>query len=553
MTRANQTGKIALLMSPFLLVILFLVLNILMTLHEWIPSQKFLLMLRPSWESMAVLLLLFVSSALPRRFSKVTIWVLAPVLTVFIAFSFGEAFIRYVYHRGFVPWTDMGFIPSLLNLLFGELPLGSNVISILAVVLILAALLALSFFLLKGIAFLISRPRGLILTAGVSLALIAVSAGFLGVGQFLLDDLAAQVTPPRDDIDLSARSEIPVSLPKEDESAYVFPRLKDRNVYLFFIESYGQTAFSRPEHTSLLGEFMKEAEDKLASAGFAVLSSFLTSPVFGGWSWLAEATFVTGLNIDSQGKYDRLLKTQIRSFSRLFHDAGYYSLLVAPGTVWSDWPEGRRFFQFDEYLLGWDFQYEGPKFPFVPVPDQFAIYRAHQRILDQREQAETQAPAYVQYVLVSSHAPFSKVPAYIENWEDLGDGSIYYDSPNEVFRNEWTKGLEYPEGYSASIRYVLNVISEYLIHHAEEDSLAILVGDHQPKHPISEIKASFSVPVHVVSRDEELLAIFLKFGYTPGLTPRQPSPHPGMESFFKIFMETIHGEAKQGAPVFFTR
>ena len=46
-----------------------------------------------------------------------------------------------------------------------------------------------------------------------------------------------------------------------------------------------------------------------------------------------------------------------------------------------------------------------------------------------------------------------------------------------------------------------------------------------------------SVPIHVWSREPELLEPFLRRGYTPGLVPRQRPPHAGLESFWPGFLE----------------
>ncbi|MGW8301378.1 MAG: hypothetical protein ACWGNO_04875, partial [Desulfobacterales bacterium] len=56
-------------------------------------------------------------------------------------------------------------------------------------------------------------------------------------------------------------------------------------------------------------------------------------------------------------------------------------------------------------------------------------------------------------------------------------------------------------------------------------------GDHQPNVQITGPGSSWSVPVHVISRNKDLLGPFKSKGYTPGLIPRQPPPHPGMETF----------------------
>ena len=48
---------------------------------------------------------------------------------------------------------------------------------------------------------------------------------------------------------------------------------------------------------------------QLEGDGYSAQSAFLTSPTFGGVSWLAHATLQSGMWVDSQQKYDRLAST----------------------------------------------------------------------------------------------------------------------------------------------------------------------------------------------------------------------------------------------------
>ena len=61
--------------------------------------------------------------------------------------------------------------------------------------------------------------------------------------------------------------------------------------------------------------------------------------------------------------------------------------------------------------------------------------------------------------------------------------------------------------------------------------------------------SSASVIIHVISRDRELIRPFQDHGFTPGMRPQQPLPHPGMETFFPLFMRIMQtGEATAASP-----
>ena len=46
---------------------------------------------------------------------------------------------------------------------------------------------------------------------------------------------------------------------------------------------------------------------QLRAAGFSARSAFLTSPTFGGLSWLAHSTLQSGIKVDGQRRYDQLV------------------------------------------------------------------------------------------------------------------------------------------------------------------------------------------------------------------------------------------------------
>ena len=52
-------------------------------------------------------------------------------------------------------------------------------------------------------------------------------------------------------------------------------------------------------------------------------SAWLTSPIFGGQSWLAHATLLSGLAIDNQGRYRALLASPRRTLLHLAQGAGW--------------------------------------------------------------------------------------------------------------------------------------------------------------------------------------------------------------------------------------
>jgi predicted transposase YbfD/YdcC len=94
-------------------------------------------------------------------------------------------------------------------------------------------------------------------------------------------------------------------------------RLEGNDVYLFFIESYGQTVFGKPEHLDLFEPALRRFEKDMSAAGFAIVSNFVESPVYGGASWLAHATVAGQSHVKSlDNRFEAWENTLVNSMPR---------------------------------------------------------------------------------------------------------------------------------------------------------------------------------------------------------------------------------------------
>jgi hypothetical protein len=85
--------------------------------------------------------------------------------------------------------------------------------------------------------------------------------------------------------------------------------------------------------------------------------------------------------------------------------------------------------------------------------------------------------------------------------------------------------------------YDMRVLMSYLAQYIEDDALIIILGDHQPNVQVTGENRLWSVPIHAISRNPALLVPFVKRGYMRGMIPKQPLPHPGMETFLFNFLK----------------
>ncbi len=524
-------------------IVLLVVLNLPLSLSAWIPRGEPVHALVPVAESLLMiwlLLLLLDRRVAPgvRRWSTV---VAGAVYGVLAGVSAAESFFRFYYARAFSARGDIRMIRGALLLFLGDIGPTVDLIAPVFTVLLFLALAAAGWAVaLAGSAVLRRAKVGPGTLAAVTL--LGVAAG-------------AAAGPPSSVAALAVRSwfegrptefvEVVAADEEEpaDEPEYRFPGLRDRDIYVFVIEAYGYASVYRPELARYLDPYRDRLEDVLNEKGYRAVTSYLRAPVAGGYSWLAEATFLTGQWINSQERFLQLYGADLPTLSGTLHEGGYYTLTIRPGTVHGPWPEGWDLYRFEESIgaHGDGFGFAGPWFSYVPVTDQFAIWTAHQRIeeLTRPGGAAADRPLLVYYQLVSSHTPFNKIPPLVE-WEELGDGSVYHERADEIqrFDNTWTGGTQLVEGYLASIGYVFDVITDYverIMDHSREP-IIVIFGDHEPQRPIRSTESVLSVPIHVAGGDD-IVECFVASGFGAGMRPDQEPPHRLMSDFFPLMVD----------------
>jgi hypothetical protein len=271
-------------------------------------------------------------------------------------------------------------------------------------------------------------------------------------------------------------------------------------------------------------------ESALASHGFGMRSGQIESPIRGGQSWLAHGTFLSGERLGDQGLYNLMLTSGRQSLARYFSRAGYRTLAVMPALS-RPWPEG-EFWGFDRIWRTEDMGYAGPHFGWAAIPDQYTLDFIHRQEKRQRDR-----PLFIEYALISSHGPWEPLPPLLDDWENLGDGQVFRTmvppSPYSAYQPAWS---DITRKYVDSVDYTLKTLQEYLTRYVTDDSLIIILGDHQPAPLITGEGASRSVPVHVISRDPELLAPFEEWGFIPGMVPKTGRAALPMEAFRDRFL-----------------
>ena len=190
-----------------------------------------------------------------------------------------------------------------------------------------------------------------------------------------------------------------------------------------FVESYGRVAVEGSSFSPRVNAALDEGTRRLQAAGFSSRSAFLTSPTFGGLSWLAHSTLQSGLWVDSQRRYDQLVASDRLTLSEAFKRAGWRTVGDVPSNNRA-WPEGSSFYHYDKLYDRRNVGYRGPTFSYASMPDQYVLAALQRLELAKPDRR----PLFAEVDLVSSHAPWTRIPQLID-WNDVGDGSIFKRMP----------------------------------------------------------------------------------------------------------------------------
>ncbi len=123
--------------------------------------------------------------------------------------------------------------------------------------------------------------------------------------------------------------------------------LRGKDVIVAFVESYGKVAVQGSSFSPQVDAVLASGTRRLQAAGFASRSAFLTSPTFGGISWLAHSTTQSGVWVDSQRRYDQLVATDRFTLSQAFGRAGWRTVDDVPSNN-RTWRPGSSFYHYDK-------------------------------------------------------------------------------------------------------------------------------------------------------------------------------------------------------------
>jgi len=306
------------------------------------------------------------------------------------------------------------------------------------------------------------------------------------------------------------------SLPPSPAMESTFANAGNADVFLVFIESYGAVS-DRPDIARRLAPSRQQLASDIRDTGREVVSAYVESPTFGGSSWLAHISLLSGIEV-REPNTNALLMTQRReTLVNAFARHGFRTIALMPG-LRQPWPEG-RFYGFDEIYGADRLAYIGPEFGWFALPDQFSLAKFD--LLESGAKAGQRR--FVFFPTISTHFPFSPTPPYQPDWGRMMDERPY-EGPSIVRayarQPDW---MNFAPGYVDALAYDFAVLGGYFRKHADRDLVMILIGDHQPPAAVSGEGATWNVPVHVVASHRTLLDRLVSRGFRQGLQAEQPA------------------------------
>ena len=310
--------------------------------------------------------------------------------------------------------------------------------------------------------------------------------------------------------------------------------LRGKDVVIVFVESYGQVAVQGASFSAGVDALLRRSNASLASAGWSTQSAWITSPTFGGISWLAHSTLQSGLWIDSEGRYSELTGSQRFTLSDAFDKAGWRTVRDDPEDN-LPWPTGYTFYHYDRLYNRLNVGYRGPRFSYASMPDQYTMAE-----FQRNELAPGHKPVMAQINLVSSHTPWAPLPVMVP-WNKVGNGSIFDPMPARgesglsVLGNVGKKR----QAFGRAIQYSMQVLTSWVTELNDPNLVLIVLGDEQPGTSVSGNAASHEVPISIVARDPSVFRQMASWRWQDGLLPSPAAPLEPMDAFRNQFLNAF--------------
>jgi hypothetical protein len=155
-------------------------------------------------------------------------------------------------------------------------------------------------------------------------------------------------------------------------------------------------------------------------------------------------------------------------------------------------------------------------------------------------------PLLLFYITQNSHYPWVPLPPLAEGWQTLNAASDTGDPVAEEVTDHQVRR----QNYLNAVQYQLEMLTDFMQQHADEDAIFVLVGDHQPPR-VSRRADTYDTPVHIISSDAKFIANLKPYGIEPGLAVADETAalrHEGLYSLLVRALVQTYGAAPSNLP-----
>jgi hypothetical protein len=471
-----------------------------------------------SLELAVCLLLVCVTAWAARRISPTMVHLAAGVWLLLVLGRYAQVTAPALYGRDINLYWDFQYLPDVVAMGVRVAPLWLVVLVVGIAVLVLALLFAAIAWGFRQLA-IAAYGRGqrlMLIGAAVAVILISLTRSPVAFDRQYVATPVVEAYAHQIALMIEARDQSrPVA--QSPPMATTLAAVNGADIFLVFVEAYGAVSFDRPEFAEPLSASRSALLADIHDTRRQVVSALVESPTFGGSSWLAHISLLSGVQVRDQNSNARMMRQRRETLVHVFREHGYRTVALMPG-LRQVWPEG-AFYQFDDIYGAARLDYRGPEFGWFAVPDQFTLER-----IDALEVRHAdRAPLFLFFPTISTHFPFSPTPPYQPDWRRFEEPPPVFDGPDvaRAYANQpdWDN---FGPGYVRALSYDYASLGGYLRQQTGRDLVMILVGDHQPAAAVSGEGAAWDVPVHIVSGRHELIDRLLARGFKAGLTPSRP-------------------------------
>ena len=495
------------------------------------------------------LVLIAVAVVLPATARRLLAGVVGPLLALVVILKILDVAFFATFDRPFDPYQDVSYARIGIETLRASIGGPDANLVIAAVVVLVVAVLVLTTLAVRRLTRVAAGHRRWSLRAVTALGVVWLLCWVFGA-QLLSHTPIASTNAAGQVVDqisaLRAYIEDPATFAKEishdrfrhTPRGQLLTGLRGKDVILAFVESYGKGAVQGSSFSPGVNAVLANGTRRLQAAGFSSRSAFLTSPTFGGISWLAHSSMQAGLWVNTQRRYDQLVKTNRFTLSQAFKRAGWRTVDVVPSNN-RTWPEGSSFYHFDKLYDQRNVGYQGPRYAYASMPDQYVLSALQRLEFGKRHRR----PVFAELDLVSSHTPWTHIPRMIA-WPQVGNGSVFKRMPVDTTSKDalWSDSARVRAAYGQSIEYTLSTLVSFVQHYGDPDLVLVVLGDHQPWTIVSGMGASHDVPISVIAHDPAVLNRIAGWGWNDGLRPGPRAPVWPMSAFRDRFLSAFDSQ-----------